>query len=122
MSTLFHFEKSESEMSEKNSWKMEKVRINWPKLIAKIGLYTYTTHQGWTFYEIMAVFSPMLLSEICDDKMHAKHAKKEKQAGAELCQAQHSLGKLSLAWNFALAGAVYSASCGWTWKHGGTAA
>ena len=78
MSTLFHFEKSESEMSEKNSWKMEKVRINWPKLIAKIGLYTYTTHQGWTFYEIMAVFSPMLLSEICDDKMHAKHAKKDK--------------------------------------------
>ena len=27
-----------------------------------------------------------------------------------------------LAWNFALAGAAYSASCGWSWKHGCTAA
>ena len=34
-----------------------------------------------------------------------------KQAGAELCQAQHSLGLLHLAWNFALPGAAYSASC-----------
>ena len=35
-----------------------------------------------------------------------------KQAGAELCQAQDSLGWLPLAWNFAIAGAAYSASCG----------
>ena len=27
------------------------------------------------------------------------------QAGTELCQAQHNLGKLPVAWNFALAGA-----------------
>ena len=35
-----------------------------------------------------------------------------KQAGGELCQAQHNLGYLPVAWNFALAWAAYSASCG----------
>ena len=34
------------------------------------------------------------------------------QAGAELCQAQESVGQLPLAWNFALAAAAYSATCG----------
>ena len=34
-----------------------------------------------------------------------------KQAGAELCQTQRSLGYLPLGWNFALAVAAYSNSC-----------
>ena len=34
------------------------------------------------------------------------------QAGAELCQAPGQLRLEPLAWNFALAGAAYSASCG----------
>ena len=40
------------------------------------------------------------------------HISNSKQAWAELCQAQESLGQLPLAWNFALAVAAYSASCG----------
>ena len=49
--------------------------------------------------------------------MSQKCEKIGQQAGAELCQAQHNLGYLPVAWNFAFAGAAYSASCGWSLKH-----
>ena len=51
-------------------------------------------------------------------KMEKIKDKKNEQAGAELCQAQHNLGQLPVAWNFVPAGAAYSASCGYIWKHG----
>ena len=58
-------------------------------------------------------------SRVEKEKLKNKNnEKKNKQAGAELCQAQHNLGQLPVAWNFALAGAAYSASCGYIWKHG----
>ena len=45
-------------------------------------------------------------------KIDARGQNLKKQAGAELGQAQESLGQLPLAWNFALAEAAYAASCG----------
>ena len=77
----------------------------------------------WGQKWIQKKFSLKEISEIWKSTFkHSWNILDKLQAGAELCQAQHSLGLLPLAWNFALVGAAYSASCGWSWKHGWTAA